>query len=342
MTAGMTGHPDPQFLEQLRRTMATSTHHHFALDAIGYVDTEAGHRLGRWLLRYPVDYLRGSRDPDVRFRDYHNHVVHADDGFWGGAPRVAHVWYDRLLRRLGDRRYRDAAYAAGVLTHYVSDPLMPLHTGDGPVAAVLHRPIEWSICRAYDQLLGRWKSDPDRRVGRLGHGPAFLGEAILRGAQIASHRRDVLLDDYDLNAARRDPAAGLGPRAATAIAEMIGLSVTTLARVFERVAGDAESLTGRPIEGNSLAGVKLIARWASPIRRRRRRYRLHCQDRWIAKLVAALAAGQPPGAWESGEVRVVRLVRQIHRRERLRRRVVQSPPLRLFAPQDRGTRRRAA
>ncbi len=339
----MTGHPPHPLIDRLRRTLATSTHHHFALDAITLIDTAAGHRLGRRLLRHPIDYLRGSRDPDVRFRDYHNHVVHTDAGYWGGAPRVAHVWYDRLVRRLRDRRWSSAAHAAGVLTHYVSDPMMPLHTADCPVGAVLHRPIEWSICRGYESLRARWQADPDRLIGRLGDGPGFLGEAILRAAQAAGHHRRVLLDDYDLTLARRDAAAGLGPDAAAVAAQMIGLAITTLARVIERAAADAESLARGPLPPVSLLGVRCISAIATPVRRRRRRYQLHCQDRSIAKTITALATGQPAEAWESSEVRVVRLVRQIHQGEQRRRQVVVGAPrLKLYVPAEETRTRKAA
>ena len=82
----------------LRGAACCSTHQLFALDALPLVQTDAGKRLVRLLLRHHHRYLAGATDPDLRFRDFQNHVVHVTDGYWGGAPRVAHQWYDRLQR----------------------------------------------------------------------------------------------------------------------------------------------------------------------------------------------------------------------------------------------------
>ncbi|CAN0424209.1 unnamed protein product, partial [Hapterophycus canaliculatus] len=121
----LTQKPNRWLLTILRAAHCRSTHHHFAIDALPLVGTDAGQRLVSQLLRHHSRYLTGAKDPDSRFRDFQNHVVHVDDGYWGGAPRVAHQWYDRLQKYLRQDRWSDAAHAAGVLSHYFTDPIQP-------------------------------------------------------------------------------------------------------------------------------------------------------------------------------------------------------------------------
>ena len=184
----------------LRAAHCQSTHHRIALDALPLVQTDSGERLANLLLKHHHRYLTGAVDPDARFRDYQNHVIHAAQGFWGGAPRVAHQWYDRLQRYLREDRFADAAHAAGVLSHYFTDPLQPLHTQHCDRERILHRPIEWSIHQSYDAILRCWQQDDLRVVFQLSEGPGWLGEAMLHGASFSNRKYVDLLDDYDLAA----------------------------------------------------------------------------------------------------------------------------------------------
>ncbi|MEM9646066.1 MAG: DUF4332 domain-containing protein, partial [Planctomycetota bacterium] len=109
----------------LRAAHCRSTHHFFAVDALPLVQTGAGKRLVSWLMRHHDRYLTGAKDPDTRFRDFHNHVVHVADGYWGGAPRLAHQWYERLQKSVRERDFSEAAYAAGVMSHYFTHRSTP-------------------------------------------------------------------------------------------------------------------------------------------------------------------------------------------------------------------------
>ena len=135
------------------------THHRFAVDGLSLVQTESGQRLSSWLLRHHHRYLRGAIDPDIRFRDFQNQFIHVDEGYWGGAPRVAHAWYDRLQRYLRQNRFSDAAHAAGVLSHYFTDAFNPLHTVSNDRETLVHRPLEWSVDQSYDQIFQTWQDD---------------------------------------------------------------------------------------------------------------------------------------------------------------------------------------
>ena len=227
-------------LSFLKRVHCNSTHHYFALDALPLVQTPAGERLVRVLLRHHRRYLLGATDPDTRFRDYQNHVIHVKNGYWGGAPRMAHKWYDRMQRYLRTNRFSDAAHAAGVLSHYFTDPFQPLHTEYSELEKVLHRPIEQSIYRGYSEIYQLWRSSQMKVIFQLSNRVSWLGESMLHGSQYANRKFGVLLDQYDLMSAVENPRTGLSSDARNSLAEIFGLAITGWARVLERAAQEAE------------------------------------------------------------------------------------------------------
>ncbi|MAI72491.1 MAG: hypothetical protein CMM01_16510 [Rhodopirellula sp.] len=227
-------------LSILQRVHCSSTHHYFALDALPVVQTPAGKRLVRVLLRHHRRYLLGATDPDTRFRDYQNHVIHVKDGYWGGAPRMAHKWYDRMQRYLRTNRFSDAAHAAGVLSHYFTDPFQPLHTEHSELEKVLHRPIEQSIYQAYAEIYQLWRRSQMEVIFQLSNRVSWLGESMLHGSHFANQKFDVLLDQYDLISSVGNPRKGLSVEAKNSLAEIFGLAITGWARVLERAAQEAE------------------------------------------------------------------------------------------------------
>ncbi len=227
-------------LSFLQRVHCSSTHHYFALDALPLVHTPAGKRLVRVLLRHHRRYLLGATDPDIRFRDYQNHVIHVKNGYWGGAPRMAHKWYDRMQRYLRTNRFSDAAHAAGVLSHYFTDPFQPLHTEYSELEKVLHRPIEQSIYRAYSEIYQLWRGGQIEVIFQLSNRVSWLGESMLHGSKYANRKFGSLLEQYDLISAVDNPGTGLCVDAKNSLAEVFGLAITGWARVLERAAQEAE------------------------------------------------------------------------------------------------------
>jgi hypothetical protein len=211
------------------------------------VQTEPGMRLRDLLLKHHEKYLTGAKDPDDRFRDFQNHVIHVQDGYFGGASRVAIQWYGRLMGHLAAERWEDAAYAMGVLSHYFTDPLMPLHTAQSEREALVHRPMEWSVCKSYDRILKRWTEDSLRLVFQLGDGEGWLAEAILKGARFSNRSYRKLVESYDVDLGVANPVAALDEDAIQIFAELFGLAITGLARMVERVADEAERRRGQTL-----------------------------------------------------------------------------------------------
>ncbi len=246
-------------LSILRATHCRSTHHYFAIDALRMVQTDSGVRLRGLLLKHHDKYLTGAKDPDTRFRDFQNHVIHVQDGYFGGAPRLAIAWYDRLMNHLVAERWGDAAHAAGVLSHYFTDPLMPLHTAQSPRESVVHRPLEWSVCKSYERILKLWTNDELRLVFQLGDGDGWLGEAILKGARFANRSYKRLVEGYNVDLGVANPAAGLDQESLQVFAELFGLAITGLARILERVADQAETRMGVELPNQGLTFTSLLA-----------------------------------------------------------------------------------
>lgn len=247
----------------LRAAHCRSTHHFFAVDALPYVTTQRGKCLCTVLLKHHQRYLVGAKDPDKKFRDFRNHVLHVGDSYWGGAPKSAAKWYARVVECLDQSRWSDAAYAAGVLSHYFTDPLMPLHTGQSEKESIVHRPLEWSVKTSYDRILNHWKQGHHKVVFDLATSPDWMNQAVVCGADVAHRHYDELIDDYDLAAGAKRPTDGFPPRSIDTLAGLFGIAITGWARILEKAAEETRSeIPSEPLSIPALlAGIKMPVAW---------------------------------------------------------------------------------
>ena len=129
-----------------------STHHFIAFDALQLFK---GKDAGDWknlLLKHHTQLLKGAKAPDAEFKDFQNHVLHVEDGEWGGARDAAMEWYGKAVEALREKKWSKAAYALGVLTHYYADPIQPFHTAQSEEEGAIHRALEWSIAKSRDTI----------------------------------------------------------------------------------------------------------------------------------------------------------------------------------------------
>lgn len=214
---------------------AKSTHHKIALDALPRLTCREAAAWQEVFLRYHDPYLVGAKAPDDQFKDFKNHVLHVKDGFWGGAPATALKWYDKTVTAMRDQNWVDAAYCAGVLSHYVTDPVMPLHTGQCEAESPVHRPAEWSITKSYEKLR-------DILVKELGGYPTvtvpetddWLGDMVRAAAVVAHGSYESVIDRYNMTLGVNDPPAGLDRVLQERIARLIGLATELFAQVLSR------------------------------------------------------------------------------------------------------------
>ena len=230
----------------------TSTHHKLALDALRHLEDEDA-ALWRNLFLYYFDaYLDGSIAPDKTFKDFRNHVLYVQDNYWGGACHKANEWYVKTVRHLKRGAWSKAAYSAGVLSHYFTDPFMPFHSGQSEEETQIHRAVEWSITKSYDELrniLEEQGGYPD--IGAF-EGDDWLAEMIRGGAELGNAHYQMIIDHFDLKAAFEDPVAGLDQEIRDAFAEQLGLATVGFARVLENAFDDAD--VEPPMVSVTLAG----------------------------------------------------------------------------------------
>jgi hypothetical protein len=166
---------------------ANGTHHKLALDALMKLEHPQAEAWRNVMLKHVTLLLDGSKDPDNVFKDFKNHVLHVKDGYWGGAPEKVQNWYQHLVAALKEQNWSEAAYAAGVLSHYYTDPIHPFHTGQTAAENNIHRAVEWSINRSYDALKGIADAEHAEIDVPIPQGADWLKEMTCDGAEF-SHR----------------------------------------------------------------------------------------------------------------------------------------------------------
>jgi hypothetical protein len=238
---------------------ARSTHHKIALDALRHLRLPDAQSWMDVFLRYHGSYLEGAKAPDADFKDFKNHVLHVQDGYWGGAIAAAQKWYDRALKALKTGDFEDAAYSAGVLSHYFSDPLMPLHTQQSEDEGPVHRAVEWSVCKSYGEL--QHILDEDQGGYPRWECPAgddWLAQMIRKAADLANPHYDTVIDHYNLEAGVRDPLLGLDQTLKDVFAKCLGYAVVGFARILEKLIEESKAFP--PFVEVTLQGVLAVAK----------------------------------------------------------------------------------
>lgn len=217
---------------------ARGTHHKFALDGLRRLSGPDAEAWRCVFLKHAELLLLGAKAPDDSFKDFKNHVLHPRDNFWGGAPPKVRNWYSHVVTALRQQDWPTAVYAAGVMSHYLTDPLMPFHTGQSQAENNIHRAVEWSINRSYDALwkLGETMPEP---VVLPGGADNWLETLVCDGAIIANAHYEGLIAHYDFTRGVVDPPAGLDAVAQRLIAGLIIHAATTFGVVLQRALDEA-------------------------------------------------------------------------------------------------------
>ncbi|MEM6901052.1 MAG: DUF4332 domain-containing protein, partial [Pseudomonadota bacterium] len=208
--------------------------------------------------------LDGAKAPDTKFKDFKNHVLHVSEGEWGGARDKAAEWYAESVAALKRKKWSEAAYALGVLSHYYSDPIQPLHTGQTEEEGAIHRALEWSVAKSYNTLKARIDETGYPKV-KAGKGAAFVSEMVRDGAEKAHPHYQTLIDHYDLAAGVKDPEAGLDKKLVDVLSGLIAYATAGFAVLISRAveeAGIAAPKTHLTLPGY-LATLDIPVRWVT-------------------------------------------------------------------------------
>ncbi|PQO26761.1 hypothetical protein C5Y96_19965 [Blastopirellula marina] len=217
---------------------ANGTHHKLAMDALKHLPAENSERRRNIFLKHYEPYLRGSKDPDKKFKDFRNHVLHPSQDYWGGAEKAARKWYDLLVESIRAEKWKEAAYNAGVLSHYYSDPIMPFHTGSSEAENNIHRAAEWSISCSYDRLRSMVELRGLPAV-RMPSGQNWLEQMVRDGATKSHANYQSLIDHYNFKQGRRNPPRGLDVTCRDIASEMIGYAIAGFAKIIGRAFDEA-------------------------------------------------------------------------------------------------------
>lgn len=222
-------------------SVCRSNHHRLAVEALHLLQGDKADLWRNLFLHHHAAYLEGAKAPDEVFKDFKNHVLHVRDNDWGGAPAAAREWYRRTVRALGNKDWSHAAYCAGVMSHYVVDPVQPFHTGQTEEEGVIHRAVEWSFSKSYFELKRILEADlggfPDVTVPQSAD---WLEQMVRTGAKTSNPHYETIINHYDFAVGVKKPQAALDQELKDAIAKLIGHAAAMLARILERAFAEAK------------------------------------------------------------------------------------------------------
>ncbi|MEM9054135.1 MAG: DUF4332 domain-containing protein [Pseudomonadota bacterium] len=215
-----------------------STHHFIAFDALQLLKGPDAADWKNLMLKQHTQLLKGAKAPDTEFKDFQNHVLHVEDGEWGGARDAAMQWYGKAVEALREEKWSKAAYALGVLTHYYADPIQPFHTAQSEEEGAIHRALEWSIAKSRDTI----KAMIDLRgypTVQAGTETGFVADMVLAGAKYSNPHYQTFIDHYDLHKGVANPPEGLDQTLLDILADLIAYATAGVAVLFERAFAEA-------------------------------------------------------------------------------------------------------
>lgn len=215
-----------------------STHHYIAFDALNRLQSEHKDAWRDLILVHHDDLLRGAKAPDAKFKDFKNHVLHVEEGEWGGARDAAMEWYSNAVNALREKRWADGIYALGVLSHYYADPIQPFHTGQTEEESAIHRAVEWSIAKSRDTVLEKIAKKGYPKV-KAGKDAGFVSDMVRAGADRSHPHYQTFIDHYNVHAGSKEPRAGLDQKLIDILADLVGYATSGIAVLFDRAFEEA-------------------------------------------------------------------------------------------------------
>ncbi len=222
-------------------SVCRSNHHRLAVMALEHLQGEGAEQWRNVFLKHRDAYLEGAKAPDEVFKDFKNHVLHVRDGDWGGAPQAAREWYNRTVRALRAKDWQHAVYAAGVMSHYVVDPVQPFHTHQTEEEGAIHRAVEWSLSKAFPEMLLILTQElgfPDVPVPESAD---WLERMVRNGALISNKHYETLIDHYNFEVGRKRPVEGLDQEMKDVVAALMGYASVMLGRILDKAIAEAQA-----------------------------------------------------------------------------------------------------
>lgn len=286
----------------------SGTHHKIAMDSLLHLRSEYKDRWRDLFLKHAKRFIEGSKAPDKVFKDFSNHVLHVQDGFWGGAADRTYMWYDKLVSSLKQKNWETAAYEAGVLSHYYSDPIQPLHTAQSEAENNIHRAFEWSISKSYEAL--KTHGEQVHAGMRVTHEDEYdwLERLVKKGATKANVHYEKLVNEYDFAKGVKRPEEGLNQDSREIISELIIYATVGYAGILDRAfeeAGVIPPYVNLTVE-SVLSGLNIPVRWVV------NKLEDHSERKLVSRMYKEL---QETGKVEKYLPEDDKLVRDLHKEE---------------------------
>jgi len=243
-------------------THANGTHHKLALDALRHLRNPEAEKWQRLFLQHAEVYLEGSKAPDKEFKDFKNHVLHVRDNYWGGAPEKVESWYQILVKALKSQSWHEAIWAAGIMSHYYTDPIHPFHTAQSTAESNIHRAVEWSISKSYASLMATNRAKPLPSV-EVGTGAEWIKDHVIAGAELSNSHYETLIAHYNFERGVVTPPEGLDGVCRNLISDLLAYAAVGHAALLDRAFDDAGvsppevNLTAETF----VAGIKIPLKW---------------------------------------------------------------------------------
>ena len=222
-------------------SVCRSNHHRLAVLALDHLKDGNAEGWRNVFLKHRDAYLEGAKAPDEVFKDFKNHVLHVRDGDWGGAPQAAREWYRRTVRALEQQDWKHAAYCAGVMSHYVVDPVQPFHTHQTEEEGTIHRAVEWSLSKAFPELLQILTEELGFPDVPMLDGDDWLERMVKSGALVSNKHYETLIDHYDFDVGVKRPVEGLDQEIKDVVAALIGYASVMLSRILDRAIAESKA-----------------------------------------------------------------------------------------------------
>jgi hypothetical protein len=194
-----------------------------------------------------------------------------------------------------------------VLSHYVTDPVHPFHTGQTEAEGAIHRAFEWSTAKSYDELKQVVANEPGPEIATAS-GDAWLEDMLRSAATLANGHYEKLIAHYDITRGVVDPPAGLDMVARRITGRLIRHAAALNAAVLQRAITEAGA---RPPDV-SLALPTVIATLKIPVKRLLNRMADAADRREVERIYDELVA---TGTVEKNLPDDDRTVRDLHRAE---------------------------
>jgi len=246
----------------IRAAHASGTHHKLSLDALLHLSGPDAEKWRRLFLANAKHLIDGSKAPDKEFKDFKNHVLHPSDDYWGGAPEKARNWYSHLVEALAASKWSEAAWCAGILSHYFTDPVMPFHTAQSDAENAIHRATEWSISKSYDSVVAAASARNTPSAPPPGTSENWVQDYVCLGAETSHAEYERLIAHYDINSGVVTPEKGLDPVARRLVGDLLVYARTGFAHLLDRAI--AESAIEAP--SVNLTAQSLLATLQIPVR----------------------------------------------------------------------------